>query len=155
MEEYQQVDQAVYQALRPPGRAYKCAVVFLALGVLGLLGAWVYQIRTGMGVAGVSFPVGWGVYIGSFVFWIGIAHSGTLISAILLLVRSRWRTAISRSAEAMTVVAIAVAGMFPLVHLGASGCFSHPPCPQRQILAQLHGPAALRSDRDHPTSLSV
>ncbi len=118
MEEYQQVDQAVYQALQPPGRTYKGAVAFLTLGVLGLLGAWVYQIRTGMGVAGVSFPVGWGVYIGSFVFWIGIAHSGTLISAILLLVRSRWRTAISRSAEAMTVVAIAVAGMFPLIHLG-------------------------------------
>lgn len=118
MADYQQVDQEVYRALRPPGGMYKGAVAFLALGVLGLLGAWVYQIRTGMGVAGVSFPVGWGVYIGSFVFWIGIAHSGTLISAILLLVRSRWRTAISRSAEAMTVVAIAVAAMFPLIHLG-------------------------------------
>jgi molybdopterin-containing oxidoreductase family membrane subunit len=118
MAEYQQVDQEVYQALRPPSWIYKGAVAFLGLGILGLLGAWVYQIRTGMGVAGISFPVGWGVYIGSFVFWIGIAHSGTLISAILLLVRSRWRTAISRSAEAMTVIAIAVAGMFPLIHLG-------------------------------------
>jgi len=118
MADYEQVDQEVYEALRPPGWTYKGAVAFLGLGVLGLLGAWVYQIRTGMGVAGVSFPVGWGVYIGSFVFWIGIAHSGTLISAILLLVRSRWRTAISRSAEAMTVVAIVVAGMFPLIHLG-------------------------------------
>jgi Ni/Fe-hydrogenase subunit HybB-like protein len=118
MADYQQVDQRVYHALEPPGRFYKGAVTCLALGVLGLLGAWIYQIRTGMGVAGISFPVGWGVYIGSFVFWIGIAHSGTLISAILFLVRSRWRTAISRSAEAMTVVAIATAGMFPLIHLG-------------------------------------
>ncbi len=118
MQEYQQVDQEVYQALRPPGRTYKVAVALLGLGVLGLLGAWLYQIRTGMGVAGISIPVAWAIYIGSFVFWIGIAHSGTLISAILLLVRSRWRTAISRSAEAMTVIAIAVAGMFPLIHLG-------------------------------------
>jgi Ni/Fe-hydrogenase subunit HybB-like protein len=115
---YQQVDQEVYRALQPPRWRYKGAVALLALGVLGLLGAWVYQIRTGMGVAGISFPVGWGVYIGSFVFWIGIAHSGTLISAILHLVRSKWRTAISRSAEAMTVVAIVVAGLFPMIHLG-------------------------------------
>jgi Ni/Fe-hydrogenase subunit HybB-like protein len=118
MADYQQVDQRVYDTLKPPGLFYKGAVVCLACGVLGLLGAWIYQIRTGMGVAGISFPVGWGVYIGSFVFWIGIAHSGTLISAILFLVRSRWRTAISRSAEAMTIVAIATAGMFPLIHLG-------------------------------------
>jgi molybdopterin-containing oxidoreductase family membrane subunit len=118
MADYKQVDQEVYQALRPPGRTYKGVVVFLGLGVLGLLGAWLYQITMGMGVAGISFPVCWAIYIGSFVFWIGIAHSGTLISAILLLVRSRWRTAISRSAEAMTIIAIATAGMFPLIHLG-------------------------------------
>ena len=118
MEEYKQLDQEVYQALRPPGWTYKAAVALLGLGVLGLLGAWLYQIKRGMGVAGIQIPVAWAIYIGSFVFWIGIAHSGTLISAILLLVRSRWRTAISRSAEAMTVVAIAVAGMFPLIHLG-------------------------------------
>ncbi len=118
MEDYKQLDQQVYQALQPPGWRYKGAVAFLGLGVLGLLGAWLYQIKMGMGVAGISIPVAWAIYIGSFVFWIGIAHSGTLISAILLLVRSKWRTAISRSAEAMTVVAIAVAGMFPLIHLG-------------------------------------
>lgn len=118
MEEYQQIDQAVYQALRPPGWKYKGAVALLGLGVLGLLGTWLYQIMVGMGVAGISFPVGWAIYIGSFVFWIGIAHSGTLISAILHLVRSKWRTAVSRSAEAMTIVAIAVAGLFPMIHLG-------------------------------------
>jgi Ni/Fe-hydrogenase subunit HybB-like protein len=118
MADYQQIDQKIYHTLGPPGWLYKGAVGCLALGVLGLLGAWIYQVRTGMGVAGISFPVCWGVYIGSFVFWIGIAHSGTLISAILFLVRARWRTAISRSAEAMTVVAIATAGMFPLIHLG-------------------------------------
>ncbi|MCU0914754.1 MAG: polysulfide reductase NrfD, partial [Planctomycetes bacterium] len=90
----------------------------LALGIGALLAAWLYQVRRGMGVAGVSHPVGWGVYIGNLVFWVGIAHSGTLISAILYLSRSRWRTAISQSAEAMTVVAIATAGLLPLIHLG-------------------------------------
>jgi molybdopterin-containing oxidoreductase family membrane subunit len=58
------------------------------------------------------------VYITNFVFWIGIAHSGTLISAILYLVRSKWRDAVSRSTEAMTVIAVMTAGIFPLVHLG-------------------------------------
>jgi len=115
---YRQVNEEVIRALRPPGVLYKTAMALLALGMAGLLGAWIYQIRTGMGVAGISHPIGWGVYIGSFVFWIGIAHSGTLISAILYLVRSKWRTAISRSAEAMTIIAIMTAGMFPLVHLG-------------------------------------
>ncbi len=115
---YEEIDQRALAALRPPVLRYYGVLGLLGLGVLVLLAAWIYQIRTGMGVAGISHPVGWGVYIGSFVFWIGIAHSGTLISAILLLVRSRWRTAISRSAEAMTVIAIGVAGLFPLIHLG-------------------------------------
>lgn len=142
MADYKQVDQEVYRALQPPRWVYKGAVAFLGLGVLGLLGAWVYQIRTGMGVAGISFPVGWGVYIGSFVFWIGIAHSGTLISAILHLVRSKWRTAISRSAEAMTIVAIAVAGMFPLIHLGRFWVFYYilPYPSQRHIWPNFQSP---------------
>ena len=75
-------------------------------------------MRTGMGVAGINVPVCWGVYIVNFVFWVGIAHSGTLISAILYLFRVRWRTAIYRSAEAMTVFALITAALFPLIHLG-------------------------------------
>lgn len=117
-------------------------MALLALGMGGLLLAWIYQIRTGMGVAGISHPVGWGVYIGSFVFWVGIAHSGTLISAILYLVRSRWRTAISRSAEAMTVVAIATAGLFPLIHLGRFWVLYYiiPYPSQRQIWPNFQSP---------------
>jgi Ni/Fe-hydrogenase subunit HybB-like protein len=142
MEEFQRVDEQVYRALRPPGWTYKGAVALLGLGVLGLLGAWLYQIQVGMGVAGISFPVGWAVYIGSFVFWIGIAHSGTLISAILHLVRSKWRTAISRSAEAMTVIAIAVAGMFPMIHLGRFWVIYYiiPYPSQRQIWPNFQSP---------------
>jgi Ni/Fe-hydrogenase subunit HybB-like protein len=62
--------------------------------------------------------VGWGVYITLFVFWVGIAHSGTLISAVLFLFRARWRSSVYRSAEAVTVFAVATAGLFPLIHLG-------------------------------------
>ena len=88
-----------------------------------------------MGVAGINHPVGWGVYIANFVFWVGIAHSGTLISAILHLVRSKWRTAVSRSAEAMTIFAVMTAGLFPLIHLGRLWVFYYiiPYPSQRQI----------------------
>jgi molybdopterin-containing oxidoreductase family membrane subunit len=71
-----------------------------------------------MGVTGLSVPVGWGTYITNFVFWIGIAHAGTLISAILYLFRTKWRNRINRAAEAMTIFAIMTAGLFPLIHLG-------------------------------------
>ena len=71
-----------------------------------------------MGATGLMHPVMWGIYLITFVFWIGIAHSGTLISAILYLFRARWRTAVARSAEAMTVFALMAAGIFPIIHLG-------------------------------------
>ncbi|AWV90138.1 NrfD/PsrC family molybdoenzyme membrane anchor subunit [Bradymonas sediminis] len=72
----------------------------------------------GMGVVGLNSPVGWGVFIVTFVFWIGIGHAGTLISAILFLFNQGWRTAINRSAEAMTIFAVMTAGIFPLMHTG-------------------------------------
>jgi Ni/Fe-hydrogenase subunit HybB-like protein len=72
----------------------------------------------GMGMQGISHPVMWGTDIITFVFWIGIGHAGTLISAILFLFRQKWRTAIARSAEAMTVFAVMVAGTFPVLHTG-------------------------------------
>jgi molybdopterin-containing oxidoreductase family membrane subunit len=92
------------------------AVLILILSWAGF--AWVYQIKYGMGTAGITHPVMWGVYITNFVFWVGIAHSGTLISAILYLLRSGWRTTINRAAEAMTIFAVMTAGLFPLIHLG-------------------------------------
>jgi len=79
---------------------------------------WIYQIYIGLGVAGYTHPVFWGVYIVTFVFWVGIAHAGTLISAILYLFRAKWRNAINRSAEAMTVMAVMTAGMFLGIHVG-------------------------------------
>src|SRR5205807_5411053 len=77
-----------------------------------------YQISTGVGTWGNQIPVGWAWDITNFVFWIGIGHAGTLISAILLLLRQKWRTSINRSAEAMTLFAVAQAGIFPVMHLG-------------------------------------
>jgi Ni/Fe-hydrogenase subunit HybB-like protein len=75
-------------------------------------------VAVGVGIWGVNIPVGWGFAIINFVWWIGIGHAGTLISAILLLVRQPWRTSINRFAEAMTLFAVACAGIFPLLHVG-------------------------------------
>src|SRR3990172_8259864 len=115
-------DSAVNRDLLAPlGRPSLGYWALLALAVATVvygLSVWLYQIYIGMGVAGYAHPVFWGVYIVTFVFWVGIAHAGTLISAILYLFRSKWRNAINRSAEAMTVFAVATAGLFPLIHLG-------------------------------------
>ena len=77
-----------------------------------------WTIYKGIGVWGLNQPVGWAFDITNFVFWIGIGHAGTLISAILYLFRQRWRTAINRAAEAMTIFAVMCAGLFPLIHVG-------------------------------------
>ena len=91
----------------------------LAVAVLGLgLTLIAYTIATGIGVWGLNRTVGWGFAITNFVFWIGIGHAGTLISAVLLLLRQRWRTSIARSAEAMTIFAVMCAGLFPIIHMG-------------------------------------
>ncbi|MCX7674737.1 MAG: polysulfide reductase NrfD [Bdellovibrionaceae bacterium] len=75
-------------------------------------------IANGMGLLGVNHPIAWGTMIVTFVFWVGIGHAGTLISAILFLFRQKWRTSVARTAEAMTVFAVATAGLFPLMHTG-------------------------------------
>jgi molybdopterin-containing oxidoreductase family membrane subunit len=95
--------------------------LLLGLTLLGVTAAaitWIYQIYIGLGIAGYTHPLFWGVYIVTFVFWVGIAHAGTLISAILFLFRAKWRNAINRSAEAMTVMAVMTAGMFLGIHVG-------------------------------------
>ena len=78
----------------------------------------VYLMSTGVGVWGLGHPVMWGWAIINFVWWIGIGHAGTLISAILFLLRQKWRTSINRAAEAMTIFAVMCAGIFPLIHIG-------------------------------------
>src|SRR5512135_2740757 len=91
--------------------------------VMVLLVAVTYLFIKGVGIWGVNIPIGWGFAIVNFVWWIGIGHAGTLISAILLLLHQHWRNAINRFAEAMTLFAVACAGMFPLLHLGRPWVF--------------------------------
>jgi molybdopterin-containing oxidoreductase family membrane subunit len=86
--------------------------------VLLLMYAVTYLLAVGVGIWGIRIPIAWGFAIVNFVWWIGIGHAGTLISAILLLLHQEWRTSINRFAEAMTLFAVACAGMFPLLHLG-------------------------------------
>jgi molybdopterin-containing oxidoreductase family membrane subunit len=88
------------------------------LGVAQAIATLAWQTYTGLGIAGYQAPIFWGVYIITFVFWIGIGHAGTLISAILFLFRAKWRNAINRGAEAMTVFAVLTAALFPLIHIG-------------------------------------
>jgi molybdopterin-containing oxidoreductase family membrane subunit len=89
-----------------------------SLALAAGLAAIGYEIATGIGTWGLNRTVGWAFDITNFVFWVGIGHAGTLISAILLLFRQKWRTSINRSAEAMTIFAVMCAGLFPLIHMG-------------------------------------
>ena len=107
----------VNEAPRPP-RAWYIAMA-VSIGLLSLLGLMVgYLITTGVGVWGNNNPVMWGFPIVNFVFWVGIGHAGTLISAVLFLFRQNWRTSINRFAEAMTIFAVVCAGLFPGIHIG-------------------------------------
>jgi Ni/Fe-hydrogenase subunit HybB-like protein len=115
---FSDVDRTVLDTLALASRRYWVLIALLFLGVLIGAGLWTYQIFVGIGVGGQNNPVAWGVYLVNFVFWVGIAHSGTLISAILHLFRAKWRTPIARAAETMTVFAVCVAGLFPFIHLG-------------------------------------
>src|SRR5215467_6571973 len=95
------------------------AIVALSLALFGMLQTAIgYLLVKGVGIWGITIPIGWGFAIVNFVWWIGIGHAGTLISAILLLFKQTWRTSINRFAEAMTLFAVACAGIFPAVHVG-------------------------------------
>lgn len=96
-------------------------ISFSAL-VMGIVAVG-YQIKVGIGTWGLNKTIGWAFDITNFVFWVGIGHAGTLISAILFLLRQKWRTSINRSAEAMTIFAVMCAGIFPLIHMGRPWLF--------------------------------
>jgi len=107
----------------PPGRGwwllFAGAVTLLSAGLVAIT----HTITTGIGTWGLNKTVGWAFDITNFVFWIGIGHAGTFISAILFLFNQRWRTSINRSAEAMTLIAVMCAGLFPLIHMGRPWLF--------------------------------
>lgn len=98
------------------GWAFALSIATALLGLMGL--SVLYLFYWGVGVWGVNNPVGWGFAIINLVWWIGIGHAGTLISAILLIFRQEWRTSINRFAEAMTLFAVACAGLYPILHTG-------------------------------------
>lgn len=106
-----------------PGLKYLGALISANSLFLFYLAVLVAIVTIGMGLMGVNHPVAWGTDIITFVFWVGIGHAGTLISAILFLFRQKWRTSIARTAEAMTVFAILTAGVFPVLHLGRPWLF--------------------------------
>jgi len=115
---YGDISDTVLDMLKPPTIGwYFLFSICVALFLTGAI-AWGYQILAGLGVAGINSPIGWGFYITNFVFWVGIAHSGTLISAVLYLFRAKFRMPIYRLSEAMTVFAVTTAGLFPLIHVG-------------------------------------
>ncbi len=115
---YAKINDDLLDMLERPKPSYFLLVLgFLAALMLGVLSLAI-QVDVGIGYSGISHPINWGVYITNFVFWIGIGHAGTLISAVFYLTRAPWRTAIYRGAEAMTVFAVMTAGMFPLLHTG-------------------------------------
>jgi Ni/Fe-hydrogenase subunit HybB-like protein len=117
---YGQITEQVCAVVEDPKirRAWLISFLF-AVAWLGILFSMiVYLISTGVGVWGNQIPVAWGWPIVNFVFWVGIGHAGTLISAILFLMRQDWRTSINRFAEAMTIFAVICAGLFPGIHVG-------------------------------------
>ena len=114
----EEINQAVLRPMFETGPGFWILVAVLVAVILWGLYAWGYQIYWGMGTAGINRPVYWGLYIATFVFWVGISHAGTMISAVLRLLHADWRRPITRGAEAMTAGALLMAGLYPLIHLG-------------------------------------
>ncbi len=122
-----EANQRIADDLLQPLRrtSWRFYVLVATLGGIVLMGlvAWMTQAYQGYGVTGIRWPVFWGFYVTNFVFWIGISHAGTLISAILRLVNARWRRPVTRSAEAITVFALMIGALFPIIHLGRPWLF--------------------------------
>ena len=138
----EQINDELLSSLRPPTwRWYALALGLGAVVALGLA-AFTWQMTHGMYVTGKNRPVMWGFYITGFVFWVGLSHSGTMVSAILRLSQANWRRPILRAAEAMTVFCITVAGLFPLIHLGRNWTFFYMvPYPnQRELWPNFRSP---------------
>ena len=108
----------VFQPIQKTPRQWWATLLIAFVAMQGLLAGAFWLFYKGVGVWGIMIPVAWGYAIVNFVWWIGIGHAGTLISAILLLLKQDWRTSINRFSEAMTLFAVAQAGMFPILHTG-------------------------------------
>ena len=112
------INEDVLRSMENPRIGYWIAVA-VCLGLLSLaVIAEIWQYKHGMGEANLNWPQMWGLYIGTFIFWIGMSHSGTLLSAILHIIHADWRKPIYRFAEAMTTFTLMTAMLFPVIHLG-------------------------------------
>src|SRR5690348_1630252 len=120
---YAKIREDLFSPLSSASARYLAVLLPLSMITLWGLIAWGYQLDRGIGVTGLQRPVFWGFYIVDFVFWIGISHAGTLISAILRLTDAEWRKPVTRAAEAITVFALMIGGMFPIIHLGRAWIF--------------------------------
>ncbi|HEX8212294.1 MAG TPA: NrfD/PsrC family molybdoenzyme membrane anchor subunit [Longimicrobium sp.] len=139
---YEEVNVTADRMLTPPGKGY-LALLGMAVTMVGMMViAELHNIWYGLGMSGLTNPVGWGVYITTFVFWVGIGHAGTLISAILYLFRAAWRQSVYRFAEAMTVFAVLTAALFPIIHIGRPWFFYWllPLPSQRQLWPNFRSP---------------
>jgi Ni/Fe-hydrogenase subunit HybB-like protein len=114
----EQITNDLLRPLSGVSTGYILAAMLLASLVAAALYAFFYQVYTGIGVSGLRSPVFWGFYITNFVFWIGLSHAGTLISAILRLSNATWRRPVTRCAEVITVFALSIGASFPIIHLG-------------------------------------
>ena len=139
----EEMNRMVLESMNRTGWDYWFVVAVLAgLALLGLIGAWIYQIRWGLGVAGINRPVYWGIYLTNFVFWIGISHSGTFVSAVLRVFGAEYRRPITRAAEMMTTVSLLTAALFLGIDIGrvwrAYWILPYPN--QRGLWPNLHSP---------------
>ena len=116
---YSDITNEVLHAIEnKPTKQWKILITIAAIIALWGIGSILYLLGVGIGTWGLNKSVGWAWDITNFVWWVGIGHAGTLISAVLLLFRQKWRMAINRPAEAMTIFAVFMAGMFPMIHMG-------------------------------------
>src|SRR5215475_10678756 len=117
------INADLLRPVRQTSVRFVALVAFLGTIILIGFGSWAYQMWNGLAVAGIKWPVFWAFYITNFVFWIGISHAGTLISAILRLVNATWRRPVTRCAEVITVFSLMIGAMFPIIHLGRPWLF--------------------------------
>ena len=116
---YKEINDDVIDAMTRTGPLYYVVLAIVTILTLLLFFLpWIYQIKVGQGVTGLNNPSYWGVYLVNFVFWVGVAHAGTLISAMLYITRTQWRRSVHRSAETMTFFALIIAVSFIMVHMG-------------------------------------
>ena len=119
----EQINNDLLRPLSGTSGWYLVVLAFLAGVVVAALAAFFWQVYAGLGVSGLRSPVFWGFYITNFVFWIGLSHAGTLISAILRIANATWRRPVTRCAEVITVFALSIGATFPIIHLGRPWLF--------------------------------